>query len=59
MKAQCKRCGKWFKISSQLNDLIEGCIIHPLEVNLCEECAEEANEEAIFEAELECILNNL
>ena len=40
MKAQCKNCGTWFKISPELNELIEEGIIHPLEVNLCAECAE-------------------
>ena len=63
MKAQCKKCGAWFPITRELEDLIESGIIHPLDVNLCASCAEEAeedaNEQAIFEAELEDVLINL
>jgi hypothetical protein len=63
MNATCKTCGTRFPLTQELQDLIESGIIHPLDVNLCASCAEEAeeqaNEEAILEAELECIINNL
>lgn len=55
--AQCKKCGKWFPISKQLQDLIINGLIHPLEVNLCTECAEYEQEQEEHRHELECILN--
>lgn len=57
MKAQCKKCGQWFKITRQLNELIEEGIIHPLDINLCPECAEIAAEMAEYEEENSYILN--
>jgi hypothetical protein len=59
LQAKCTECGTWFTISRELEILIEEGIIHPLDVNLCPLCAEDANDQAIFEAELECIINNL
>lgn len=59
MKAQCKKCHRWFTISQTLEDLIEEGYISPLEVNLCAECAKEEAEEAEYLHELECILNQL
>lgn len=59
MKAQCKKCGQWFKITRLLNDLIEEGIIHPLDINLCEECAEIDQEEAEYNNELYCFFNHL
>ena len=59
LQAQCTECGTWFTISRELEILIEEGIIHPLDANLCPLCAEEANDQAIFEAELESIINNL
>jgi NAD-dependent SIR2 family protein deacetylase len=57
--AKCSKCATWFPISRILEDLMNEGIIHPLDINLCPECSEIAEEEAIFEAELECIINNL
>jgi hypothetical protein len=50
LHAQCARCGKWFPIGQPLNDLIEEGIIHPLEINLCLDCAEIVQEEAVLDA---------
>jgi hypothetical protein len=57
--ATCINCGCKFAMSREEEILIEEGIIRPLDVNLCPECAEEANDQAIFEAELDCIINNL
>jgi len=59
MKAQCKKCGKWFPITRDLENLINEGIIHPVEVNLCQECAEIEAEMAEYEEELTYIINNL
>ena len=40
MKAQCSKCGEWFPISKELENLIEDGIIHPVEVNLCPDCTD-------------------
>jgi hypothetical protein len=55
MKARCNNCGKWFPISRELNNLIEEGIISPLDINLCEQCAEIEQDTA----EYEYILNDL
>jgi hypothetical protein len=59
LQAQCTCCGTWFTISRELEILIEEGIISPLDVNLCPLCAEDAEEQAIFEAELECLIFNM
>lgn len=57
MKAQCNKCRNWFTITKELQNLIEEGFIHPLEVNLCPECAEIEQERAEYEHELLCICN--
>jgi hypothetical protein len=57
--ATCINCGCKFTMSREEEILIEEGIIRSLDVNLCPLCAEDANDQAIFEAELECIINNL
>ena len=49
MKTQCAKCKKWFQISKDLENLIDEGIIHPLDINLCRECAEVEAEQAEYE----------
>lgn len=39
-KAKCCKCGEWFPISKELINLIEEGYISPVDVNLCDECAD-------------------
>jgi hypothetical protein len=57
--AICINCGSLFTMSREEEILIEEGIIRPLDVNLCPECAESAEDQAIFEAELDCLINSL
>jgi len=59
MKAQCKKCGKWFLINKELQNLIEDGTIHPLDINLCYDCAEVEAEYSEYMDELECLINNM
>jgi hypothetical protein len=58
-QAKCINCGEWFPLTPELENLIEEGIIHPLDVNLCDDCSEEASNQAIFEAELDYLIYNL
>jgi NAD-dependent SIR2 family protein deacetylase len=49
MKAQCIKCGEWFPISKELENLIEDGIIHPVDVNTCPECTERLIEALEYE----------
>jgi hypothetical protein len=40
MKAQCSKCGEWFPITKEQDELIQDGIINPVDINLCEECSE-------------------
>jgi len=40
MKAQCSKCGEWFPITREQNELIEDGIINPVDINLCPDCTE-------------------
>jgi len=57
--AKCVACRKWFPISKELNELIEDGIISPVDINLCQECAEIAQEEAEYNNELYMFFNHL
>ena len=49
MKAQCKKCGTWFKITPELEELIMEGVIYAPDINLCPMCAELSEEQAQFE----------
>ena len=57
--AKCVTCRKWFPISKELNELIEDGIISPVDINLCQECAEIAHDEAEENNELYMFFNHL
>ena len=59
MKAQCIKCGQWFPISRELNELIEDGIIHPLDINLCPVCAEIEQEYAEYCEEINAYIIEL
>jgi len=59
MKARCISCGEWFPITRELDELIQEGIISPVDVNLCQECAELEAEYCEFEEELYSIINSL
>jgi len=59
MHSYCIRCGKWFQIPKELELLIKGSYIDPLDVILCPECAEAEEDQAEYEEELQTILNEL
>ena len=39
MKAQCIKCGEWFPITKELEELIYDEVINPVDICLCSECA--------------------
>ena len=49
MKAQCNKCGEWFPISKELENLIDDGVIHPVDVNTCPECSERLIEALEYE----------
>lgn len=55
--AQCKKCGLWFPISRQLDELIQDGIINALDINLCPVCAEREAEEAELLQEFDYYIN--
>jgi hypothetical protein len=55
--AHCKKCGTWFPISKELDELIQDGIIHAIDINLCPICAERAEEEAILQSEFDYQVN--
>lgn len=59
MKANCVKCGKWFHINKELENLIEEGIIHPLDINLCNDCAELEADNAEYSEENVYILNDI
>jgi NAD-dependent SIR2 family protein deacetylase len=44
MKAQCRKCGKWFPISKEQIELMEEGFISGIDINLCDECADILND---------------
>jgi uncharacterized protein YlaI len=59
MKAICKNCGKRFSIDPHIETLIYAGIIKPVEVNLCQECAEVVADLVEWEEYLYNIVNEL
>ena len=59
MRARCNKCGTWFPITRDLENLIFEGVILPNDINLCPLCAEIEADQAEYEEYLNEVINEL